>query len=484
MILEKKMPKKQAQLPSYQGSLNQVINCQLHSTSPTKQTTQTANSPLSIRVLLITYLLGIGLLTVSCTSIPKQSAQAQPQQRGQGANSNKATAVDVAIARTGLLQLQPTYTGNTTPYRTVSLRSQVEGRLLALNLGLGDKVKQGQKVGFLDDALLLKSLKQAEAELAALKSEVARAQTQVSNARAEVEKARLELIQAEADSKRQQELFQVGAIAQQTAEQTRTKAKTALQSLRAAEERVRTEQQAVAAAQGRVIAQQAVVAQFQERRSYARLISPITGVITQRITEPGNLLQPGNEVLQIADFSRIKVVVEVSELELSQIQIGQSVQVSLDAFPNESLIGRVTRISPSADAIARLIPVEIVIPNNNNKIGSGLLARVKFETQTSQRVVVSAAAIQKAANNNNSSQSREDTSGKVFLITETEGETKATARVVTLGNKADGKVEIVSGLQAGERYIARSSRPLQEGEPVVLSALSETIESTSGNIKN
>ncbi len=457
------MPKKQAKLPTNRGFLKQLINPQWRS-----------------KLLLYPLLLGMGLLTVSCGSMPKESAKAQSQQRGEGGRANNVIPVDVAIARTGFLRVQPVYTGNTTPYRTVSLRSQVEARLLALNLDVGDRVNQGQNVGLLDDAILLTSLKQSEAELAALGSEVARAETQVSNARAEVERARLELVQAEADSQRQQELFQAGAISQQTAEQARTKAKTSAQSLRALEDRVRTEQQAVATAQGRVIAQQAVVAQFKERRSFARLISPITGVITQRITEPGNLLQPGNEVLQIADFSRVKVVVQVSELELSQIQVGQSVQVSLDAFPNESLIGRVTRISPVADSTARLIPVEVVIPNSDNKIGSGLLARVKFEPQTSQRVVVSQAAIQKATKNNNSANSTtatsqsEERNGKVFVIADRDGKTKVTARAVTLGNKADGNVEILSGLEAGETYVARSGRPLNDGDAVVLSALSET----------
>ncbi|GAX36529.1 efflux RND transporter periplasmic adaptor subunit [Nodularia sp. NIES-3585] len=482
MILDQKMPKKQVKMPRDKSSLNQIMNPQLHSNSATKQGTKAANRSFPGSILFITSLLGMGLLTASCGSMPKESAKAQSQQRGAGSGGNNAVPVDVAIARTGVLRVQPIYTGNTTPFRTVSLRSQVEARLLALNLDVGDRVNQGQNVGVLDDAILLTSLKQAEAELAALGSEVARAKTQVSNARAEVERARLELVQAEADSKRQQELVQAGAIAQQTAEQARTEAQTAAQSLRASEDQVRTEQQAVAAAQGRVVAQQAVVAQFKERRSYARLISPITGVITQRVTEPGNLLQPGNEVLQIADFSRIKVVVQVSELELSQIQVGQSVQVNLDAFPNESLMGRVTRISPVADATARLIPVEVVIPNSENKIGSGLLARVKFEPQTSERVVVSQAAIQKEATSNNSSESTaaksesDDSNGKIFVITDTEGKTKVTARAVTLGSKADGNVEILSGLQAGERFVARSSRPLKDGDPVILSVLSETAE--------
>jgi RND family efflux transporter MFP subunit len=291
-------------------------------------------------------------------------------------------------------------------------------------------------------------------------------------------------------------LFKAGAIAEQTAQKARTQSKTAAQALRAAQEQVRTEQQAVAAAQGRVLAQQALVAQTKERKSYARLTSPITGIVTEKVTEPGNLLQAGNEVVKIGDFNRVKVVVQVSELELAQIEIGQSVQVRLDAFPNETLIGRVTRISPAADAIARLIPVEVVIPNAQGKIGSGLLARVNFENQTQQRVVVPQTAIQKQTGNKNSKSIGEtqtnvqqsssppntsgiaeaksqERSGTIFVVKDTEGKTKVTTRAVMLGKRADGKVEILSGLQAGERYVVRSGKPLKEGDTVSLSILSE-----------
>ncbi|OKH38252.1 efflux transporter periplasmic adaptor subunit [Nostoc calcicola FACHB-389] len=427
-----------------------------------------------LRSLLISCLVGIGLLTASCGSLPKESAEAQSQSPGGRAQGGGGTPVDVAIARTDLLQTQPEYTGNTTPFRIVSLRSQVEARLLALNLDVGDTVTQGQNVGQLDDAILLTELKQAEAELAALKSEVARVNNQVSNARADVERARLEVVQAQADSKRQQDLFKAGAIAQQAAEQARTQAQTAAQALRAAQEQVRTEQQAVAAAQGRVLAQQALVAQTKERRSYARLTSPITGVVTEKVTEPGNLLQAGNEVLKIGDFNRVKVVVQVSELELAQIQVGQSVKVRLDAFPTETLIGRVTRISPAADATARLIPVEVVIPNSDGKIGSGLLARVNFETQTTQRVVVPQTAIQKQPLQQKSNRANtENQTGTLFVLSDAEGKAKVAARAVTLGKRADGKVEILSGLQAGERYVVRSGKPLKEGDTVSLSILSE-----------
>ena len=385
-------------------------------------------------------MLGIALLTASCGSLPKELAEAQSQRPQR---ESRETAVDVAIARTNSFSPQPEYIGNTAPFRIVSVRSQVEGRLTAV--------------------------KQAEAQLATTESEVARAQTQVSNALAQVETARLELVQAQADSRRLTQLYKEGAIAQQNAQQAQTKARTAAQALRAATAQVSTEKQAVAAAQGRVFAQKAAVSAAEERRSYARLISPITGVVTEKVTEPGNLLQPGSEVLKVADFSRVKVVAQVSELELGKIQVGQSVEIKLDAFPDEKFTGKVSRISPTADTTARLIPIEIVMPNIGGKIGSGLLARVSFNSQTKQRVVVPETAI--------SSQDKkpqlENTNSTLFVVEKTDKKTTVKERPVSLGKIANGKIEILSGLQPGESYVVRSSKPLKDGAVVKLSMLSE-----------
>ncbi|MTJ11590.1 efflux RND transporter periplasmic adaptor subunit [Anabaena sp. UHCC 0187] len=419
-----------------------------------------------IQNLCIFCVFGLGLLTAGCGSLPKESAEAQS---GKPERGNQAPAVDVAIAQTNFLSPQAEYIGNTAPFRIVSVRSQVEGRLIALNLDIGDTVQRGKIISQLDDTLLVTALKQAEAELATSESEVARAKTQVSNARAQVETARLELVQAQEDSRRLTQLYKEGAIAQQNTQQAQTKAKTAAQALRAAIEQVRTEKQAVAAAQGRVFAQKAAVSAAVERRSYARLISPITGVVIEKVTEPGNLLQPGSEVLKVGDFSRVKVVAQVSELELAKIQVGQSVEVKLDAFPEQKIIGRVSRISPTADTTARLIPVEIVMANNGGKIGSGLLARVSFNTQTKQRVVVPEIAI----SGQNKQATLENGNSTLFVIEKTGNKTTVKQRPVSLGKISNGKIEILSGLEPGEKYIVRSSQPLKDGAVVKLSMLSE-----------
>lgn len=421
-----------------------------------------ASIPLSALGAIV---LGVLVVTTGCSTA---SVDAEANAQAQSRTDQSGTPVDAAIAQTRQLQVQPQYTGTTAPVREVSLRSQVTGQVLSIAVDVGDAVKQGQTIARLDDTLLASGVNQAAAELASLRAAVARAQNQVSNAQAVVERSRLELQQAQADLARQQRLFQEGAVTAQQAEQARTEAQTAAQILRAAQEQVRTEQQAVAAAQSQVTAQQAVVAQAQRQRSYANLTAPISGRVMQRVTEVGNLVQPNGEIVRLGDYSRINVNVQVSELELAQIQPGQSVTVSLDAFPDQTFTGQVNRISPAADQTARLVPVEITIPNSDGRIGSGLLARAEFTGNQTPRVVVPQSAIASSGE-----QTAQNQSGTIFVIDGDQQGGTVTARTVKLGASADGQVEILSGLQPGEQFVARSGRPLKDGETVRFSILSE-----------
>ncbi|MDX2239296.1 MAG: efflux RND transporter periplasmic adaptor subunit [Leptolyngbyaceae cyanobacterium bins.302] len=440
-----------------------------------------------------------GLLAglVGCGSLPKSEAEAQQPRQGQAGDG--PASVDVAIARTALLNQNQDYTGTTQPYRQISVRSQVEGQIIDLGVDVGDRVNRSQTLGRLDDGVLTAAVVEAEAEVAARQSEVAQARTAVSDARTQVEEARLQLQQAQSDLQRFEQLFRDGAITEQQVENARTTVGTARQAFRSAQEQVRNRQQAVSAVQRRVTAQQAIVSQERVRQSYTLLTSPVDGYVLERILEPGNLAQPGSEILTLGDFSQVKIAIQLSERELGTIRVGQAVEVRLDAFPNQTIAGRISRVSPAAEPTSRLIPVEVIIPNANGRIGSGLLARVNFTQQALQRVVVPESALTtdqdrraRQRDENNSGQARQGQgnnnaserggtdraqpqrqSGTIFVVNRTGEQPTVKGRQVALGRRQDGQVEILSGLQAGDRYVTRSSKALKDGAPVRLSILSE-----------
>lgn len=426
---------------------------------------------------------------LGCGALPKAEAEARPQ-AGQPGRDEGTASVNVAVAQEGTVRVSREYTGTTQPVRLVSLRSQVEGQLLDLNVGLGDRVSRGEVLARVDSTVLSTNVAQAEAEVAARQSEVAQARIGVSDAQTQVTRARAELQQAQSDLNRLQYLGAQGAIPEQQVEQARTRVRTAEATLRSAQEQVRTRQEAVAAAGGRVVAQRAVVAREQERQSYTALTSPVSGAVVAQPLEAGNLVQPGTEVLQLGDFSQVKVVVQISELELGNLRPGQRVAVRLDAFPRREFNGQILRISPAADPVARLIPIEVAIPNPNGQIGSGLLARVSFTQQSNRpRVLVPETALQTNQDRQDGQQQggqrqgergadsqqnqRPQGIGTLFVVNGADQEAKVAARQVTLGQRADGLVEVVSGLRPGERFVARSSKALKDGDSVRLSILSE-----------
>ncbi|MDJ0600489.1 MAG: efflux RND transporter periplasmic adaptor subunit [Crocosphaera sp.] len=372
-------------------------------------------------------------------------------------------SVDVAIARSDSIGDTREYIGTTQPVQTVALRSQVEGQLLELTVDVGDRVSKGQLLAQLNDNLLQAEVGKAQAELAALNSEVIRAQGQVKSAISEVASTKVRLEQAKNDVTRLQELHEEGAIALREVELARTEYRTTQQSLISAQSEVNVRQSAVEAAEGRVIAQQALIQQEQERLSYSMLHSPITGYVLQRVIETGNLVQPGGEILRLGDFSQVKVVVPVSELDLANIRVGQSVRVRLDAFPRDSLVGRVSNISPAADPTSRQVPIEVILSNPEQKISSGLLARVSFGQTGFQTVVIPETALQGTTGGR----------GIVFVVTGDKENATVTQRRVRLGERVDGQVEVLGGLRPGERYVSRSSDALEDNQSVKLSILSE-----------
>lgn len=373
--------------------------------------------------------------------------------------------VDLAIARPGALGSRVTFTGTTRPNQDVVLRAQVEGQVLSLGVDVGDRVVQGQLLARLDAALLRAAVIEAESELAARRSEVVQAQAQVNNARIAVEQARLNLEQAQADAARLKQLLESGAIAAQAAEQAETTARTQRQVLASTQAQVQTAQEGVAIAQGRVQAQAAIVKQNQARLQYALIRSPLNGVVLERLTETGNLVQPGGELLRIGNLNQLKVIVELSERETAALRVGQPAMISLDAAPNESISGRVNRISPAADATARLVPVEIVINNPQQRFGAGQLARVTFTGEAQARVVIPQSAL--AGEDEGQVSTRE---GQVYVVENNQVE----VRSVQLGDRRNGEVEIIAGLNPGERYVVRSGRPLKSGDTVRASVLSES----------
>lgn len=189
------------------------------------------------------------------------------------------------------------------------------------------------------------------------------------------------------------------------------------------------------------------------------LRSPIDGVVTGRFNEAGDLyMMAGNAaggvgMLQVMQINPLKAIVAIPEQYIPQVQKGMKVTVNSDTYPDLTFSGEVSLVYPSVNASTRTFDVEVTIPNNYSTLRPGMFARTTFNMGNRESVVVSDLAIVKQAGVNDK-----------FVYVIKDG--KAEYRKVTVGRQVADKVEILSGLQAGEVVAVAGLSRLADGAEV------------------
>lgn len=403
------------------------------------------------------------VLLTSCQLLNPENSDGDREQLNRVSLEKQIANVDVAEATTDLTTTQE-YVGTSEPNSTTVMRSQATGRLLELNVEVGDSVIKGGVIGRLDDSLLTATVEQEQAQLASLESELTQEQLNVRNAQIGLKEAQIQLQQAQSDAERYNSLSEIGAISQQQAESFETAAKVAQQAVLLAQEEVKIAQQAVTTAISSIERQKAAIAFATQRQAYSQLIAPTTGIVISKNQEPGNLIQEGEEILAIGDLSVIEIVVPISAIDLNLVSLGQTVKVRFDALQDRVFQGKVSSISPIANASTRKINLEVTVVNPDREIKSGFLATVQLPSANDRVIVPRSAIVEEAGIN------------YIFVVTKEDREQRQATvakRQVTIDRSFQDRVAITEGLEPEEKYIIRSSQPLNDNEVVNLSILSE-----------
>jgi Cu(I)/Ag(I) efflux system membrane fusion protein len=169
--------------------------------------------------------------------------------------------------------------------------------------------------------------------------------------------------------------------------------------------------------------------------------APAGGVVMRRMPGlEGMAVKPGMELFHIANMSSLWLSVEAFENQIRWLQVGSVAEVSLSYFPGETFTGRVRFIEPQINEATRTVPLKLEIPNRGGRLRAGMYATVRFQpVVASDAVLVPAPAVLRTGQRN--------------LVVVAEGEGRFTPREVHLGAEGNGRVEILSGLQAGEEVV-------------------------------
>ena len=186
----------------------------------------------------------------------------------------------------------------------------------------------------------------------------------------------------------------------------------------------------------------------QVTRSYAEIRAPFPGLLTAKSVEPGNLAVPGQPLLTIErDSYRLEAAVE--ESKLGTIQLGQAVSVTLDGI-NRRFDARVSEIVPAVDAASRAYTVKIDLPAATG-LRSGMFGRTIFRVGARSVLAIPAVAVTER--------------GQLQSAFVADGGIART-RLITVGEKVDDKVEVLSGLSAGEKVISPVPQHFSDGSRI------------------
>jgi len=180
------------------------------------------------------------------------------------------------------------------------------------------------------------------------------------------------------------------------------------------------------------------------------LLSPIGGVITERNYYNGDMYSGQKPVLVVMSINPVKIMINVSESNYSNIKLGMPIDVKFDIFQGAKFQGKVSLIYPTIDDKSRTFPVEIKLTNNNNKIRPGMFARVTLQFGKVKRVVVPDQSIIKQSG-----------SGARFVYVYNEG--KVQYKPIEMGRRIDSDYEIISGITAGDQVVVAGQSKLVDG---------------------
>ena len=343
-----------------------------------------------------------------------------------------------------------------TPQRA-SVGAVITGRVVRIPVQEGQSVKRGDVLIELDDederAAVAQSrgaVAQAEARIRQLRevglpaAEQALVQTQAN------------LTQARQQFERAKELKAKGFVSQAALDDAQRNLDVAESQLSSAKLQVATNRPAgsdFAVAQTSLAQARANLGVAQAKLDQTVIRAPVDGTLIARNVEPGNVAQPGKELMVLAPAGETQVVVQIDEKNLAQLKLGQQALASADAFPKERFAAELVYINPGIDALRGSVEVKLRVPKPPDYLRQDMTVSVDIEVARSAATVVVPADAVRDAN-----------SAQPWVLA-VDG-WRAQRRAVKLGLKGDGRIEVLEGVAPGDRLISASQAMVGSGQRV------------------
>lgn len=323
------------------------------------------------------------------------------------------------------IEAKVSFTGTLRAVRRVDVIPEIPGRIEEVSVAIGDHVEKGQLLAVIEHQSLVLAASQAKANRSA--------------AAAALDRAQLDLATAERELERVRELFGRGAASKAELERSQSSVDTARAGLRSAQSQHR--------------GAKAAAGLSADSLGDSRIFSPLAGTVTKREIHVGTQVGLGTLAFEIQDIDELELVGAVTARDFARLEIGQSVEIRVDARPDEVFTGTVKTMSPSLDPATRRATIEVSVANPEHRLLPNQFADAVVVVERTEGVLAVPAEAVVA------------TPEGPDLFTVRDGH--AVLARAKLGSSEQQWVPVHGGLSEGEPVVVVGQAELRDGQPVV-----------------
>ena len=296
--------------------------------------------------------------------------------------------------------------------QTSEIASQMMGNIVDIRTHEGDHIQRGQVLAVIDDSQPRAAVNRATAADVAAQQQLIAADS--------------DLALADSTLNRYQNLYERKSVSPQEFDEVKARQQSALAHRDMAQ-----------AGQAQA---KAALTQAHTSLDYTRIRAPFDGVVTEKKADSGTLASPGVPIFTVEDVRRFRLEAAVNETDLRYVRTGEQITVSIDALGDAGLKGKVVQIVPAADPASRTFLVKIELPTDT-RLRSGLFGRAQFSRGERQALLIPRSAVVER--------------GQLQGIFVLDQNGVANLRYITLGKPCGSEIEVLAGLQDGERLVAK-----------------------------
>lgn len=346
--------------------------------------------------------------------------------------------VSTVIRATGKSEL--VLTGNIQAVTEAPVLARATGYIQKRYVDIGDRVKEGQVLADIVAPELEPQVRQAKAVVDQAASSLEQATANLQQGRTNAEMARV-------TAERWNSLVSRGAVARQDADQYASQYEAQQANVQALEK-------AVAAARSNVGAAEANLARLQEIQSQLNVRAPFDGVITVRNVDTGALVNEGSTLLfRIAQNDRLRIYVNVPQADATAIHTGMAARLTVPDLSAKTFLATVTRTANALDPATRTLLAEVQVPNTGGLLLPGMYSEVNFTTPRAEPpLIIAADTLVVRANG-----------PQVAVV---DADNTVHYKVVNLGRDYGDRIEVIGGINEGDRLAVNPGDAVREGAKV------------------